>query len=241
MSEQMRINALRQQRGGTMKKLLMVILLLCSSAVAQERFDIKDASKDYDVRVEVAKCEDRMCEGKATFTLFPKGQTRPFQIFRLANTSFLLGENEQPLANKTLLYDEQSAFSFGDYDFDGVADLALCDGTNGGYGMPSYQIYLFASRAKKFVNSLAFTRLAQEGSLGMFEVDAKKKVLRTFGKSGCCYHITEEYSVVNNRPRKVLEVTEDATIPDEKKVKVTTRRLVNRRWRTSTKYEPRTE
>ena len=223
-----------------MKKLSMIFLLLCSPVAAQERFDIKDASKDYDVRIEVAKCENKMCEGKATFTLFPKGRTKPFQIFRLANTSFLLGENEQPLANKTLLYDEQSAFSFGDYNFDGVIDLALCDGTNGGYGMPSYQIYLFAPQTKKFVNSPAFTRLAQDGSLGMFEVDATKKVLRTFGKSGCCYHITEEYTVVNNRPRKVLEITEDATIP-EKKVKVTTKRLVNGRWRTSIKYEPRTE
>lgn len=224
-----------------MKKLLIVLLLFCSSAVAQERFDIKNASKDYDVRIEVAKCEDNMCEGKATFTLFQKGQTRPFQIFRLANTSFLLGENKRPLANRTLLYDEQSAFNFGDYNFDGRADLALCDGNNGGYGMPSYQVYLFAPQTKKFVNSPGLTSLAQEGSLGMFEIDAKKKVLRTFGKSGCCFHVTQEYSVVRNRPKKVLEITEDATIPDEKKVKVTTRRLVNGRWRTSVKYEPRTE
>jgi hypothetical protein len=73
----------------------------------------------------------------------------------------------------------------------------------------------------------------------MFEADAEQKVLRASGKSGCCYHVTAEFSVVRNSPRKVFEVIEDATIPDEKKVKVTTRKLVNGRWRTKVKYEPR--
>lgn len=223
-----------------MKKLSLVLLLLfCSSAFAQERFDIKDAAKDYDVRIEVAKCDDGSCEGKATFTLFKKDESKPFQTFRLANTSFMLDEGKRPTANKTLRYDWQSAVNFGDYNFDGTEDLALCDGTNGSYGMPSYQIYLFSPQRKKFVNSPAMTRLAQEEYLGMFEVDARQRVLRTNGKSGCCFHITEEFSVVKNSPRKVFEVIEDATIPDEKRVKITTRKLVNGRWRTRIKYEPR--
>ncbi len=223
-----------------MKKLSLVLLLLFgSSAFAQERFDIKDAGKDYDVRIEVAKCDDGSCEGKATFTLFKKDGSKPFQTFRLANTSFMLDEGKRPTANKTLRYDWQSAVNFGDYNFDGTEDLALCDGTNGSYGMPSYQIYLFSPQSKKFVNSPAMTRLAQGEYLGMFEVDARQRVLRTSGKSGCCFHITEEFSVVKNRPRKVFEVIEDATIPDEKRVKITTRKLVNGRWRTRIKYEPR--
>ena len=224
-----------------MKKLSMVLLLFCSPAFAQEKFDIKDASKDYDMKIEVAKCDNNICEGKATFMLLKKGETKPFQIFRLADTSFMLEENSRPLVNKTMLYDEQSAFNFGDYNFDGTEDLALCDGTNGGYGMPSYQVYLFSPRTKKFVNSPALTRLAQGEYLGMFEVDVQKKVLRTFGKSGCCFHFKGEFSVVNNRPKKVLEIIEDATIPDEQKVKVTTKKLVNGRWRTTVKYAPSIE
>ncbi|HUQ31140.1 MAG TPA: hypothetical protein VM095_03425 [Pyrinomonadaceae bacterium] len=219
--------------------LLLPLLLSCLPAFAQERFDIKDAAKDYDVRIEVAKCDNGICEGKATFTLFKKGDTRPFQTFRLTSTSFLLDEGKRPTVNKTMLYDEQSAFNFGDFNFDGTDDLALCDGTNGSYGMPSYQIYLFSPQSKKFVNSPAMTRLAQGEYLGMFEVDREGKVLRTSGKSGCCYHVTEEFTVVKNSPRKVFQVIEDATIPDEKKVKVTTRKLVNGRWRTKVKYEPR--
>jgi hypothetical protein len=226
-------------KGEMMQRLSLILLLLfSSSAFAQERFDIKDVAKDYDVRIEVAKCENQICEGKATFTLFKKGESKPFQIFRLANTSFMLDEGKRPTANKTMLYDEQSAVNFGDYNFDGTEDLALCDGANGSYGMPSYQIYLFSPQSKKFVNSPAMTRLGKE-YLGMFEVDAEQRVLRTSGKSGCCYHVTEEFSVVKNRPRKVFEVIEDATIADEKRVKITTRKLVNGRWRTRVKYEPR--
>jgi hypothetical protein len=75
--------------------------------------------------------------------------------------------------------------------------------------------------------------------LGMFTVDPARKVLLTFDKSGCCFHVTEEFDVVNNAPRKILEVVEDATIDDETKVKVTTRKLVNRKWQTKVTYEKR--
>ncbi len=56
------------------------------------------------------------------------------------------------------------------------------------------------------------TDLAQGVYLGMFEIDKKKKVLRNFSKSGCCWHQTEEFAVIGNRPKKVLEITEDATV-----------------------------
>jgi len=51
--------------------------------------------------------------------------------------------------------------------------------------------------------------------------------------------MTEEFAVVNNRPQKVLEIEEDATIANEKKVKITTKRLVNGRWRKTVRYVPR--
>jgi len=222
-----------------MMKALLTILLFCTCAAAQIKFEVKSASKLYDVRIEVESCEDKICEGKATFTLFKKKSATPFQVFELPDTSFMLGENDQPSTNITRLYDEQSAVSFSDYNFDGIEDLSLCDGRNGGYGMPSYQIYLFLPRAGRFVLSEQFTELSQEGRLGMFERDARRKRLRTFSKSGCCLHMTEEFVVVNNRPKKVLEIVEDATIANKKRVKITTKRLVGGRWRTTTKYVPR--
>ena len=68
----------------------------------------------------------------------------------------------------------------------------------------------------------------------MMQVDKKKKVLRTFSKSGCCWHQTQEFMVVSNRPRKVYEYTEDAMLGDGK-VRIETRRRVNGKWRVSSK------
>jgi hypothetical protein len=224
-----------------MIKVLLTILLFSTCAVSQIKFEVKNASKLYDVVIEVEKCERQICEGRVTYTLFKKNSKQAFQEFKLDDTEFMLGDNDKPSVNVTRLYDEQSAVSFSDYNFDGIDDLSLCDGRNGGYGMPSYQIYLFSSRAKKFIHSEPFTELSQEGRLGMFEADAKRKRLRTLSKSGCCLHTTEEFEVVNNQPKKVLEIVEDATIADEKRVKITTRRLVNGRWRRTVKYVPRVE
>lgn len=206
---------------------------------AQAKFDVRDGSKIYDVRVEVATCEAERCEGPVTFTLFKNGQPKPFQIFKLADSSFLIDENQPQSA--TMSYQKQSAFTFEDYNFDGIPDLALCDGNYSGYGGQSFQIYLFVSSRKLFVNSPGFTRLAQAPYLGIFQVDRKRRVLKNFAKSGCCLHTWEEYAVVNNRPRKVFEKTEDATHAAGKKVKTTTRRLVKGRWQTQIQLTPRPE
>jgi len=220
----------------TMKTVLLIFSLSCASVLAQERFDVKDASKNYDVRVEVARCEEVRCEGPVTFTLFKKGQTNPFQSFKLDDSSFLVAENK-PVSQTT--YQEQSAFTFEDYNFDSIPDLALCDGNYSGYGGQSFQIYLFAPQRKIFVKSAGFTRLAQAPYLGIFQVDRKRRLLNNFSKSGCCFHIWEEYAVINNRPRKIFEKTEDATDPLGKIVKTTTRRLVNGHWQTRIQITPK--
>ena len=138
-----------------------------------------------------------------------------------------------------MLYDNQSVIDIGDFNFDGMEDVAICNGANGSCGMPSYNIYLSSKAAKKFVYNAAFTKLGRH--LGMFSVDLKKKTIETFDKSGCCWHITERYSVVKGRPVKVFEEVEDATIADETKVKITTKTLVAGRWKTSVKYVKREE
>lgn len=211
--------------------------MLCPSALAQQKFDIKGASSFFDIKIAVATCEDGSCKGKASYSFYKKGGKTPYQVINLPDTYVELDENGKPNVNATLLYDKQSAVNVGDYNFDGMEDVAICNGTNGSYGMPSYSVYLSSKAAGKFVYNKPFSALGQH--LGMFEVDAEKKVLRTFDKSGCCWHITEEYAVVNNRPQKMLEITEDATIADETKMKVTTRRFVKGRWQTKSILVPR--
>lgn len=221
-----------------MKKLLFVFILSLSvNGLAQEVFNIKKASKLYDVRLEVEKCDENSCAGDAKFSIFRKGEKKPIQVFK-TQTAFLSEEAKRPKTK--IMYDYQSVVFFEDYNFDGVEDLAIRDGNNGGYAGPSYQIYLFSPPTKKFVHNDSMTDLNQQVGLGLMEVDKKKRVLRVYSKSGCCLHSTEEYKVVGgNRIRKVYEWTEDATIADEKRVKITTRTLVNSRWRTSVKYVKR--
>ena len=220
-----------------MLKLIVAILLFCPSILASEQFTVTDASQYFDIKITVAKCEDNTCRGNASFAFYKKGGMKPYQIINLPDTYLDLGENGKPTVNVNLLYDRQSVVNVGDYNFDGMEDLALCNGLNGSYGSPSYSIYLSSRAAGKFVYSRSFSSLGE--ALGMFEVDKEKKVLRTFDKSGCCYHITEEFAVVNNTPRKVFSEEEDATIPDETKVKITTKRLVKGRWQTNVKFVPR--
>ena len=63
----------------------------------------------------------------------------------------------------------------------------------------------------------------------MFQTDRERKRIVTFQKSGCCWHITTEYSVVPKKGLvKVYELEEDAQGGEF--VIVTTRELVNDKW-----------
>jgi hypothetical protein len=218
-----------------MKLLTISILLFAGvNAFGQKTFDIKNASKFFDVRLMVAQCDDLWCSGKATFSFYKKGGSVAYQTINLPDTQIQLEENGQPLTNVTMLYDKQSVIDVDDYNFDGMEDVAICDGANGSYGGPSYRIYLSSKAAKKFIYNTAFTKLGNH--LGMFTVDKKKKTLETFDKSGCCWHITERYDVVGGKPRKIYEMVEEVMMSDPTKVMVSTKTLVKGKWKTSVKY-----
>ena len=222
-----------------MKTIFLISLFItsCLSVSAQKTFELKDASKYFDIKIKVAHCDDGFCGGEASFSFYKKGGKSPYQVINLDDTQIQLDENGNAQANISMLYDNQSAVNIGDFNFDGMEDVAICDGANGSYGGPSYRVYLSSRGARKFVYNEAFTELGQH--LGMFQVDKANKVLRVYDKSGCCWHVTEEYSVIGGRPVKVLVVEEDATIPDDTKVKITTKKLVKGKWRISTKYVKR--
>ncbi|MBX7062187.1 MAG: hypothetical protein K1X52_11045 [Pyrinomonadaceae bacterium] len=219
-----------------MKIIILVGFLLAGSAgvFSQTSFDIKNASKYFDVKVEVATCDEHSCTGEAKFSFYKKNSPTPYQVIELADTYVQLDDGK-PLVNVTRLYDDQSVINVGDYNFDGMEDVAICNGTNGSYNGPSYDVYLSNRRQKKFVYSEAFTLLGSH--LGMFEVNKKAKTLETFDKSGCCWHITERYKVVRDEPIKIFEMVEDATTGIDDRVKITTKTLVRGKWKTSVRYE----
>jgi hypothetical protein len=220
-----------------MIKTLFLFLLLAPAAFAQHTFELKNASKYFDVKVEVESCEDGSCKGPATFSFYRKSGGKAYQVISLPDTYIQLDDSDgKPLVNRTLMYDDQSVINVDDFNFDGMEDVAICDGTNGSYNGPSYQVYLSNRARGQFVHSAPFTKLGYR--LGMFEVDKGGKTLQTSDKSGCCWHITERYKVVAGKPVKVFEFVEDATGFDEKKnmriIKSTTKTLVGGKWRTKT-------
>ena len=223
--------------------LLTVSLLLLAEqvSIAQETFKIQNASKYYDLTVQVAVCGGKekfnmpnICGGAGRVSIFRKDVLSPFQVITLKNIEV----NKEQLAfnpgidkRSRKLYDDEYSFIFGDFNFDGKEDLAICNGRNGGYGGPSYSVYLYNSRLNKFVENKRLSELT-EGHLGLFYVDSRRKQITAFSKSGCCYHETEIYKVLNNKPVLVEKVTEEASGSDETgyDVLVTTRKLVGGRW-----------
>jgi hypothetical protein len=220
-----------------MKKIFLFVLLLSVSAVAQVKFEKGTASKNYNARIEVERCEEDTCSGKLKIELFKKSAAKPFQIINIDDTEFAM--EEAKLTNAKRRYDYQSIIFFEDYNFDGIEDLSIRDGNNSAYSGPSYQIYLYSPQRGKFVHSPAFTRLSQSEYLGMFEVDKKKRVIRVASKGGCCMHRSEEFRVVKNRLVKVFEIYEEVEFREEKgnRLRIETSRLVKGRWQTRVRYE----
>lgn len=214
---------------------LALLLLSAQTVLSQNIFLLKNASKTFDVKINIEKCEDDICEGKATISLSKKNNKNSFKTISLSNMYLELGTDKKPTANLIELYGENnSGVVFEDYNFDNTPDLALRNGNDGSYGGPSYDIFLVVTPSGKFVKNAALTKLASE-NLGLFTVDSKMKTLETFNKSGCCWHETVRYRVINNRPKKVYVFTEDAAGAETEKVILTTETLVNGRWRKKTK------
>ncbi|MFZ1281906.1 MAG: hypothetical protein WAR59_13790 [Ignavibacteriaceae bacterium] len=207
---------------------LIILVFLNELSLGQNEFIINDGSDIYDAKISVDKCSEDNCEGKGTIKLFDKKTDKLFQTFVSDDLYFFSDNNGNPTVNIIQLYNEQSPLIFEDFNFDGSEDLAIRNGNSSGYGGPSYDVYVYHRNKKKFVPSKELTQLAYE-NLGMFQTDRERKRIVTFQKSGCCWHITTEYSVVPKKGLvKVYELEEDAQGGEF--VIVTTRELVNDKW-----------
>lgn len=213
---------------------LFLLLTLHLTGFAQAHFEVTTLSKKYNVTIDVESLQYGTWRGKAVFSIFKKGAAMPFQIIRLKQTAIFLDDHNRP--RFTTVADKRngnwSSLYLEDLNFDGFEDLAIPDGSNGGYGGISYRIYLFQPTRKQFVFSSAFTRLAQGPFLGIFEIDYKEKTLTTFSKSSCCIHYREDYRLVNGRPIKFAQVNEYYEIHQDGYTWIETKKLVNGRWRT---------
>jgi hypothetical protein len=206
---------------------------------AQHIFELNKASKNYNVKIDIQTCEDNECSGKANIELSDRKTSKKFQTLTSEDLNFYLNEDQKPTANIIQLYNEQSPLIFDDFNFDGTEDIAIRNGNESGYGGPSYDVYVFNITKKQFVPSEELTTLAHE-NLGMFNTDSERKRLITYSKSGCCWHLTTEYTVLPQRGLfKVYELEEDATGGET--VKVTKKEFIDDKWTTNIKTYPISE
>jgi len=215
------------------------MMLLGNLCFSQHTFELKDASQKYDIKINVEHCEGEECGGRAVIDLVDKKISKKVQTLHSDDLNFYLNKEQMPTTNIIQLYNEQSPLIFDDFNFDGTEDLAIRNGNESGYGGPSYDVYVFNRTRNKLVPSEELTALAHE-NLGMFNTDPERKRLVTYSKSGCCWHLTTEYTVLPQRGLyKVYELEEDATGDD--KVKVTKKEFINDQWITNIKVYPISE
>ena len=211
--------------------LILVLFFITTFCNAQIKYEVQDFSDDYYGVVYVTDTSDFFKIGwisiydKKSNSELIKVESEAI-VLEMQNGKLKVNANEFP-------YGEEDVIIYDDFNFDGVKDFAISDSHSGGYGMPTYKIYL--SEGNKFVYNEKFTELGQD-YLGMFYVDHEKKIIHTEQKSGCCYHEDSEFIVEKNAPKLILLVIEDATKGDDY-VYVTTKKLVDGKWIKTEKKE----
>jgi hypothetical protein len=243
-AEAMNFNSMRPS-ARTLSAALLLLLLAARVSSGQETLRVQKALRGYDLTVNLSGCGDEAdkCSGPALVRIFRKGEAAPFQTLSLPRVEIYretVEHNDETGAKPRGLYEEEYSFVGGDFNFDGLEDFAVCNGREGGYGGPSYNVFLFDKKTGRFAENPRLSRLTEGGYLGLFFPDPKTKRLRVHSKSGCCYHETEFYALVNNRPVLVEKIIEDATPwggAPEGFVLVTTKRRVKGRWVVKTKKE----
>ena len=190
---------------------------------------------EYAISLSVAKCEDDWCDGSGTITIKDADTKKVKQIIKCDNLFF-----DKESVNKTSRKDiSHGPVIFGDFNFDKNNDIAVINFSKNQPQGQSYDVYLFDPIKKLFVFNQNFTDLASQ-YLGMFSVDTEKSTLTTFTKSGCCWHQTFKFKVINNTPVVFYKLTEDArSIIDT--VIVTEEELINGSWVTTKKQVPAKE
>jgi hypothetical protein len=168
--------------------------------------------------------EIAVCNGRVQLTI----------INSSTNINQVIGPSAVFISKKYTLYagpltdgEVHGTYSFllSDVNGDGNDDLIVWTGRDGGYGGPSFDVYLFNAAEHKYVHSQAYSDLTV-GSTGLFTIENGK--LKTIAKDGCCTHIFETYQVESDEPKLVERVTE-TTSEGSDKISVKTERLIGDR------------
>jgi hypothetical protein len=230
------IEGSRQSFFSRMLRPLFALAALFFAADASARtptFVAHDASRLYDFRISMKnECPgdaplESECMGPGELAVFEKGSRKALQRIELESIWVVFDREGKPLVNATRLYETQGTIDVGDFNFDGLEDFAVQADQSGPYGGPTFEVFL-ATPGGKFARSPELSLLTH-GTMGLFTVDVARRRLLTMTKSGCCYHLWEEFEMVENRPIAVFKLTEEVT-PDGRFVVETRETLAGGKW-----------
>jgi hypothetical protein len=122
----------------------------------------------------------------------------------------------------------------GDYNFDGHEDLAVPVDNAGSYWGPTFAILLYQPLNGHYVEAPLLSALTRE-NLGLFQVDAKRKLLTIYNKSGCCIHYKSDVSVGGDVPTVVSSELESIIYEHDTCRVVLERTLTNGKTKTTTR------
>ena len=173
-----------------MKPLLLLAVLSVAAIAEAREFAVSGLPDGWQAKIEVA-CDAEACGGPGTVVL-SKGEVQ--QSLRSPDLTFTLPK--LPDGGRQLSH-EDAPLLMADFNFDGLPDVALNRGNLGPYGSPTADVYV-QTRAGRLVYSRELSELT-DNYMGMFQVDNTHKLLITFGKSGCCFHVEDHWQVVPGR------------------------------------------
>jgi hypothetical protein len=201
-------------------------------------FNLPNASPEFALRVHFTRDEgsnDEPLLGAGVVTIVSRATGKAVQTIRMPSIAifkdqmaFSVGQSGKQPA----LYDDEYSFVFEDFNFDGHPDLAICKDTQGSYGGPTYDIFLWNPARHLFVRNAQLSKLSSE-HLGLIEVDRRNRELITADKSGAAWHMASTYKYFGKQLRLIETEVDDQTGPKDI---VTTRRLVGGKWRKTVKF-----
>lgn len=193
-----------------------------SVSVTGNTVDLK-ITGEYVISFSYSNCGDYFCTGPGLVTIKNFNTKNIIQTIKsnLYFSTLYLKDTSQ----------ENGPIFLEDFNFDGIKDLGIST-TGSGYGSYAYDVYIFDPVKKQFVLNQKFTNTIGQNN-GGYSIDKTKKIITTYNKSGCCWHQTLEYQVVNNEPQLFHKLTEDFLIGDMGTV--TDEKLIDGKWVTTTK------
>lgn len=203
--------------------LILVILSFTGPGLSTKTltYNIK-ISKDFNAILTMSKNEKALEKGKIKI-IHTKSKTNFISLDYddIQADSGNSDDKKNSTNTSNIKYNNQAYVVYGDFNFDGISDLAVMDGYNSAHHAPSYKIYLafkksvvvttspktplppYAARPIpgpiQFVFNADFTRLAQEYS-GMFNYNSIEKKIYTSTKDGHCWYQYSEFIIKNNKP-----------------------------------------